>query len=93
MAIALVQNQGETFSIMSLTSAIGFGGLNAFGFFFSIVEVAQDVNLYLYLNIKKPLNLDILLNFLSEFRFYSHIDFLKKFKLVIPKKNFKIVPK
>ena len=49
-----------------------------FGCFFNLVEVAQEINLYAYLNANKPLNLDDLLQFFSNFRIYKHVSIFKK---------------
>ena len=49
-----------------------------FGCFFNLVEVAQEINLYAYLNANKPLNLDDLLQFFSNFRIYQHVSIFKK---------------
>jgi hypothetical protein len=52
-----------------------------FGFFFNLVEVAQEINLYAYLNSNKPLNLEDLLKFFTNFRFFEHFSIFKKLNI------------
>jgi hypothetical protein len=58
-----------------------------FGFFFNLVETAQEINLYTYLNANKPLNLENLLQFFINFRFHEHISLFKKIRTTPTNKN------
>ncbi len=80
--IKIVESQKSNFNYATLSSGIGLSSLNLFGFFFNLVEVAQEINLYAYLNSNKPLNLEDLLNFFTNFRFFEHVSIFKK--IIIP---------
>ncbi len=70
--INIVDNQKKSFAIVFISAGIGLSTLTMFGLFFNIVEVAQEINFYLFFNQIKPINIDDLLEFLSQFMFFHH---------------------
>ena len=46
--ITIVESQKTGLSYASVSSAVGMSMLNMFGFFFNLVEVAQEMKLYTF---------------------------------------------